>query len=214
VELLTAILFVIVARQFGVSWYTLKFCVFCFLLLGLIFMDAETGLLPAEFTYTGIVLGLASSWVAPVGSEATKFLLALWNAGTALSAKQLSLLDAVMASLFGAAFFYLFWAVYYLVRHRSGMGFGDFALASMCGAFLGLKLVLFALFVAPLLGTVISLLWLAASRRSGAPEPPDTQQRGSILLRQVPFGVYLGVSALLALFFGERAWGAYLAWFA
>ncbi len=58
VELLTAVLFVASFEKFSLNPALLKFCVFSFLLVGLIFMDAETGLLPAEFTYTGISLGV------------------------------------------------------------------------------------------------------------------------------------------------------------
>jgi len=47
VELLTGLLFVACYASFGVSGMTCKGCVLCFLLVGLIFMDAETGLLPA-----------------------------------------------------------------------------------------------------------------------------------------------------------------------
>ena len=46
VELLTGVLFAACYVWFGPTWLTLKFCVFSFLILGLIFMDAETGLLP------------------------------------------------------------------------------------------------------------------------------------------------------------------------
>src|SRR4051812_15810831 len=54
VELLTAALFVACLWKFGLTLLLLKFAVFSFLLVGLIFMDAETGLLPREFTWTGI----------------------------------------------------------------------------------------------------------------------------------------------------------------
>ena len=53
VELLTAVLFTACYGSFGSTLVTVKLCIFCFLLVGLIFMDAETGLLPREFTYTG-----------------------------------------------------------------------------------------------------------------------------------------------------------------
>ena len=65
-ELLTAILCVACYVAFGFTWLTLKSCIFCFLIVGLIFMDAETGLLPHEFTYSGIGIGLALAWFASV----------------------------------------------------------------------------------------------------------------------------------------------------
>jgi leader peptidase (prepilin peptidase) / N-methyltransferase len=42
---------------FGLTLATLKYCVFGFLLLGLIFTDAETKLLPDKLTLPGLALG-------------------------------------------------------------------------------------------------------------------------------------------------------------
>ena len=46
VEVLTAVLFLACSWYFGATLATLKYCVLAFLLLGLIFTDAETKLLP------------------------------------------------------------------------------------------------------------------------------------------------------------------------
>ena len=126
-------------------------------------MDAETGLLPREFTYSGIVLGLALSWFAPTDSTATQFFLRVYGA-------QLPSACATRAARFrhrclvGAGFFYLAWALYYLLRKRHGMGFGDIALMAMVGGFLGLKLTLLVIFSAPLAGTVYAAFLLLAGR--------------------------------------------------
>ena len=191
VELLTAILFAMCGVWFGVSWLAIRFCIFCFLVVGLIFMDAETGLLPRAFTYSGIALGIATSGLAPLDSSGSGVLLRLY--GIQLPTAALAVVDSVLGALVGAAFFYLAWALYYLVRHRHGLGFGDIALIAMCGAFLGLKLTLFVLFSGPVLGVMYAIVWLARS--------PGRKQNW--LASEVPFGVFLGVSALLAVFFGE-----------
>ena len=49
----------------------------------------------------------------------------------------------------GAGFFYFAWALYYLVRKQHGLGFGDIALMGMSGAFLGLKLIVLVIALAP-----------------------------------------------------------------
>ena len=210
VELLTGILFVAVYVHFGPTWLTVKLCLFCWLVVGLIFMDAETGLLPREFTYSGIVLGLALAWAAPVDSAGTRFLLSLWNAGGSLSVQQMSLLDAGAAALSGACVFYLIWGLYYLVRRRHGIGFGDLALIAMCGAFLGMKLMLFVIFTATLSATICAVL-LLGRRRSGTDHDADQE---SLLMTEIPFGAFLGACSLLAIFAGESAWQAYLNWIA
>jgi leader peptidase (prepilin peptidase)/N-methyltransferase len=213
VELLTAVLFTACYVCFGPALLTLKFCIFCFLLVGLIFMDAETGLLPREFTYSGIVLGLVLSWFAPTDSTATQFILRVYGARIP-GAAQLALLDSVIAALVGAGLFYLAWALYYLVRKRHGVGFGDIALAAMVGTFLGLKLTLFVIFTAPLAGTVYAA-FLLAKRSHQMPETGAAQSsKGETFLAQeMPFGVFLGACSVVAVFFGESVWRWYLNFF-
>src|ERR1043165_9698463 len=64
VELLTGCLFLACYWRFDLSIYTLKYCVFSFLIIGLIFTDAEWKLLPDAFTLPGFAIGLAFSFVA------------------------------------------------------------------------------------------------------------------------------------------------------
>src|SRR3974377_893535 len=58
VELLTGLLFVACYSAFGWTLSTFKFCIFSFLLLGLIFTDAEHKLLPDALTLSGVAVGL------------------------------------------------------------------------------------------------------------------------------------------------------------
>jgi leader peptidase (prepilin peptidase)/N-methyltransferase len=215
VELLTAVLFVACFATFGLSMTSLKFASFSFLLIGLIYMDSETGLLPAEFTYPGIALGLLFAWFAPGDSSATDFLLRIIGFHPVLGVRQFSLVDAVVAALFSAVFFYSIWAVYYLVRKRHGMGFGDIALIAMCGAFLGLKLTIFVLFLAPVLGAVYSIVLLVANASASGMQASEVTRLTThqmLRMREIPFGVFLGACSLIAVFWGESAWSLYLAW--
>jgi prepilin signal peptidase PulO-like enzyme (type II secretory pathway) len=86
----------------------------------------------------------------------------------------------------------------------------------MCGAFLGLKLTLFVLFAAPILGALYAVGWMGINAmRSREPAMSgETHLSTAEMLRsgEVPFGVFLGASALLAVVWGERAWDLYLAW--
>ena len=209
VELLTAILFTACYVWFGPTWPTVKFCIFSSLLVGLLFMDAETGLLPREFTYSGIVLGLAFSCIAPADSSGTQFFLHAY--GAHLSSVQISFLDSIAGALLGAGFFFVASGLYFLLRKRQGMGTGDFALIAMSGAFLGLKLTLLVIFLAPILSTVYALVWMACHATGAG------SGRASIseMLRswEIPFGVFISVSSLAAAFFGEAAWHWYLSSF-
>jgi leader peptidase (prepilin peptidase)/N-methyltransferase len=217
VELLTAVLFVLSYGLFGLSWLTLKAVVFCFLLVGLIFMDAETGLLPHEFTYTGIVMALVFACLAPFDTRGTVFLLRVLGVGNIPDGWKVSLLDAVIGAAFGAAFFYLAWALYYLVRQRQGLGMGDVTFIAMIGVFLGLKLTVLVVFLSPILATVFALALLAGRNKrptaSSATEAAILQPSEGWLWQEIPFGVFLGMSGMLALFFGEPIWNAYLKMF-
>jgi len=209
VELLTASLFTACYVWFGPTRLTVKFCIFSFLLVGLLFMDSETGLLPREFTYPGIVLGLALSWIVPTDDSGTQFLFHAYDAH--LSIAKVSLLDSVIGALVGAGFFFVASGLHFLVRNRQGMGTGDFALIAMSGAFLGLKLTLFVIFLAPLIGTVYSLIRMV--RHAGDPGHARTPVREMLRSWEIPFGVFISVSSLAAAFFGEAAWRWYLGFF-
>lgn len=217
VELLTAILLVACYAFFGPTWLALKAAVFCFLVVGLIFMDAETGLLPHEFTYTGIFLGLAFAWLASFDASGTTFVLRAFGRRDLSPGLELWLLDAAIAAVFGAAFFYLAWALYYLARKREGIGFGDIAFIAMAGAFLGLKLTLLVVFLSPILATVFAFGWLFRDSSHGTvakgAEVPGSTAANSFFSRAVPFGVFLGTSSLVAMFCGERIWNWYLGMF-
>jgi leader peptidase (prepilin peptidase)/N-methyltransferase len=218
VELVTAILFVACYACFGFTWLTLKSCVFCFLIVGLIFMDAETGLLPHEFTYSGIGLGLAMAWISPIDPSGATFLFSALGLRGIPTGPALYVIDSVIGALFGAGFFYLTWALYYMIRRRSGMGFGDIALIAMVGAFLGLKLTLPVVFLGPIMASLFALVTLPVSQNTGdGLETDDPKSNASaavrFLSREVPFGVFLGASSLIALFLGKQIWSWYFSFF-
>lgn len=213
VELLTAVLFLACYFYFGIGWMTVKACVFCFLVVGLIFMDAETGYLPAEFTYPGILLGLLFAALAPSNASGLRFVLSAFERQITASGRLLSFIDAVSAAVLGAAFFYVAWAVYYLIRKRHGVGFGDIAMMAMIGAFLGLRLTVLVIFLAPILGTLYALFILVGPECQKAAQADGRLLSGGVLLHEVPFGIFLGVSALIALFFGAPIWNWYSGFF-
>jgi leader peptidase (prepilin peptidase) / N-methyltransferase len=224
IEVLTGILFLGCYAYAGLTLATLKYCVFGFLLLGLIFTDAETKLLPDKLTLPGIVLGLVFSLVVPVHDLASQFLPGMVNLPISedLAAPLLSLLDSLLGAALGASFIYGAGAVYLRWRGAEGMGFGDVKLMAMVGAFLGIKLTIFTIFTASLAGSLFGLstvlmVWIKRTRRfmRRFADLRSARQRGwqsaQMVYRhyQMPFGVFLGSMALLALFVGNRFLGWY-----
>lgn len=220
VELLTGALFLACYAHFGLTLATLKYCTLGFLLLGLIFTDAETHLLPDKMTLPGLALGLLFSLVVPVNDLASQLLpgLIALPVSSDVSAHLLSLADALLGTAVGASFVYGAGAIYLRARGVEGMGFGDVKLMAMIGAFLGLKLTIFTLFTASIAGSIVGIstvfvVWFKRTRRRMARQHETAREArrrawgsAAIALRhhQIPFGVFLGSMAMLAFFFGNR----------
>ena len=223
VEVLTASLFLGCYAHFGLTLATLKFCVFGFLLLGLIFTDAETKLLPDKLTLPGLALGLGFSLLVPVHDLASQFLPGMLNLPVSadLSTRLLSFVDSALGAALGASFIYGAGAAYLRWRGAEGMGFGDVKLMAMVGAFLGIKLTVLTIFAASLVGslfgvTTVLIVWIKRTHRfARLANVQAARRRGwqsaQMVYRhyQMPFGVFLGSMALLALFVGNR----FLSWY-
>ena len=224
IEVLTGVLFLACYWYFGLTLATLKYCVFGFLLLGLIFTDAETKLLPDKLTLPGIVLGLVFSLLVPVNDLASQFLPGIVDLpfSNDISMRLVSLLDSLLGAVVGASFIYGAGAIYLRWRHVEGMGFGDVKLMAMVGAFLGIKLTVFTIFTASVVGSLFGLItvfivWLKRTQRfmrrlaNARAARRRAWQSAQMVYRyyQIPFGVFLGSMAVLAFFFGNQ----FLRWY-
>jgi len=226
VEILTGLLFLGCYAHFGLTLATLKCMVLGFLLLGLIFTDAETKLLPDALTLPGLALGIGFSLLVPVNDLAAQIMpgLVRLQVSGEVSWRLWSVLDSLVGLAVGASFLYGAAAIYLRARGVEGMGFGDVKLMAMIGAFLGTRLTVLTIFAASLAGSLFGLstvlaVWLKRRRRMVARGNPSAEARrrawhsAVLALRfyEMPFGVFLGSMALLAFFFGNRVlhwyWG-------
>ena len=225
VELLTGCVFLVCYWHFGLSLATLKCAIFGFLLLGLIFTDAETRLLPDKMTLSGLVIGLIFSWFVPVNDLLSALLPGVLQVPVSLhfSYRLYSFLDATLAALIGASFLYGAGAIYLRARGVQGMGFGDVKLMAMMGSFVGLRLTILTIFAASLAGSAFGLstvlaVWVkrTARRKRAFHETSAVARKRAwpsamIALRryQMPFGVFLGTMGLGIFLFGQRLLGWY-----
>jgi leader peptidase (prepilin peptidase) / N-methyltransferase len=159
VELLIGILFLACYLHFGLSLAMLKCAVLGFLLVGLIFTDAETKLLPDAMTLPGIVIGIGFSLLVPVNDLASRIMPGLVSPTMRgqISWRMWSLADSLLGAAIGASFLYGAAAIYLRARGVEGMGFGDVKLMGMIGAFLGTKLTILTIFAASLAGSLFGL---------------------------------------------------------
>ncbi|MGD0823091.1 MAG: prepilin peptidase [Terriglobales bacterium] len=229
IELLTGLLFLGCFTHFGLTLSMLKCTVLGYLLLGLIFTDAETKLLPDALTLTGLALGIVFSLVVPVNDLASRIMPGLVSPAMrgAISWQWWSLADSLLGAAVGASFLYGAAAIYLRARGVEGMGFGDVKLMAMIGAFLGTRLTVLTIFAASLAGSLFGLstvlaVWMKRTRRNQAraaassahvssrPSAEDARRRAwqsaRLALRyyEMPFGVFLGSMGILSFLFGNR----------
>ncbi len=221
IELLTGVFFLLSFLRFGGSLEAVKWCVFSFLILGLIFTDADTKLLPDDLTLTGLGMGLVFSVVTRVDGFAAAWMPPLRVSAT-MYETLLSLANAVIGALVAAFFIWAMGEVWYRLRGIEAMGFGDVKLMAMVGAFLGLKLAMLTILLGSFSGSVFGFFLLqrryserhtalkALVARKQIVISPDkliarAQRSAGRALRflEIPFGVFLGMGALFAAFLGQ-----------
>jgi leader peptidase (prepilin peptidase)/N-methyltransferase len=99
------------------------------------------------------------------------------------------LVDSVLGAVLGGGLLYAVAFAYHAWTGREGMGGGDIKLLAMIGAFLGWRGVLVTLFLGSFTGALIGTGVILA--------------RGADARLPIPFGPFLALGGLCALFFGD-----------
>ncbi len=177
IELLSASLAIILAWQFGFTWQLLGALTLTWILLALSMIDFDHQLLPDSLTLPGLWLGLGVN---------------LFN-----------LYTNIETSVIGAIAGYLFlWSIYWifkLLTGKEGMGYGDFKLLALLGAWLGWQPLPSIILISSFLGALVGI--------------------SLIIIRQhdknvpIPFGPYLAFAGWIYLLWGEKLTQTYFTWF-
>lgn len=181
-ELATGVLFALGAAKFGWSVETFVYAAFFWVLVVLTVIDLDHKLLPNRIVYPSFVIGWAGLTAAAIVGDDT---------GRLVDA-------AVGAAIFGGLLFLVSF-VGEIVYKKTAMGLGDVKLAFVLGTFLGyarLALVPVGMFMSFLSGAVIGLIVIRAA--------------GGDRKMEVPFGPFLALGTVLALFVGEPLVDAYV----
>lgn len=175
-------------------------CVLIFLwcLVAMAILDAENLWLPDWIALPGIALGLLvssfSSAVLPSSDE-----LEIAHFGFLFSA-----LQTLLAILAAAALILFIRWIYWLVRHREGIGLGDAKLMALLAAWLGLPGALLAFGLGIVLGAVVSVALLALPSRPGSAR--------AWALKKLPLGTFLCIGGMVSSLWGSPLIAAYLRW--
>ena len=174
VELLCGLLSGYVAWHFGFSWQAGAMLLLTWGLLAMSMIDVDHKLLPDS-----IVLPLL--WVGLIVNDFGLFA---------------SLSDA----LWGAVAGYLaLWSVYWLfklVTGKEGMGYGDFKLLAMLGAWGGWQVLPLTILLSSVVGAVLGTILLRVQKADSG--------------TAIPFGPYLAIAGWIALLWGEQITASYL----
>ena len=129
--------------------------------------------------------------------------LPTWTSKAALGA----IAGSALAAGIAAGTLLLIAGLYWLVRRRVGMGFGDVKLLAMMGAWLGGPRTALALFLAVVGGAVYGVGLVLWQKRHAIRQGAEAIPAGQIA---IPFGTMLCAAGLYCVFLGERTVGWYL----
>ncbi|RMV96902.1 Type 4 prepilin-like protein leader peptide-processing enzyme [Pseudomonas amygdali pv. tabaci] len=174
VELTCAVLSAYVAWHFGFGWQAAAMLVLSWGLLAMSLIDADHQLLPDSLVLPLLWLGL------------------IVNA--------FGLFTSLNDALWGAVAGYLaLWSVFWLfklVTGKEGMGYGDFKLLAMLGAWGGWQILPLTILLSSLVGAVLGVIMMRVRRvESGTP---------------IPFGPYLAIAGWIALLWGGQITDSYM----
>lgn len=174
VELACGLFSAVIAWQFGVSWEALAMLVLTWGLLSMSLIDADHQILPDVLVLPLLWLGL---------------ILNSFGLFTSLS-------DALWGAVIGyMSLWSIFW-LFKLITGKEGMGYGDFKLLALIGAWGGWQVLPLTILLSSVLGAVIGIVILRL-QRNGYSNP-------------IPFGPYLAAAGWVALIWGEQITSSYL----
>lgn len=174
IETLTAILSGVTAAHFGPTFTGLAAIVLVWVLIALAFIDYDHQILPDAITLPVLWLGL------------------LVNTQQLFS----SLESAIFGAVAGYVSLWMVYQLFKLVTKKEGMGFGDFKLFALFGAWLGWQMLPLVILLSSVTGAVLGLAMIVILGR-------DKQL-------PIPFGPFLCIAGWISLLWGEQIVSSYL----
>ena len=174
VELACGVLSAFIAWHYGFGWQAGAMLLLTWGLLAMSMIDVDHQLLPDALVLPLLWLGLIVN--------------------------HFGLFTSLGDALWGAVFGYLsLWSVYWLfklITGKEGMGYGDFKLLAMLGAWGGWQVLPLTILFSSLVGAVLGVIML--------------HLRNAETSTPIPFGPYLAIAGWIALLWGDQITATYL----
>lgn len=187
VELVNALFYVLITREFGAGGESALLMLFCSALIVITFIDLDYQIIPDIITLPGILIGVSiAPFFMPVLNEPLPFNLGHYipNAWPFL----ISFLNSIIGVLCGGLPLLIIGWLWEKLRHVEAMGGGDIKLMGMVGSFLGWKGALLTIMLGALAGSVIGIALIMLKRHK--------------MSKLIPFGPFLAFGAVAAAFYG------------
>lgn len=174
-EFLTAIVSVLVIYKLGISWSSLGLLVLTWGLIALSFIDYDHQLLPDNITLPLLWLGLV---------------FAVFEAGI------IDIKSAVVGAMVGYLSLWLVFQLFRLATGKEGMGYGDFKLLALLGAWLGWQQLPLIILLASLVGAIVGILNIVIRKQDKS--------------KPIPFGPFLCTAGYIAMLWGNQITKSYM----
>lgn len=168
VELFTAILTGLVAYKYGFGLQAFAAILLTWSLIALAVIDFNTTLLPDNITLPFLWFGILVNYFGIF----------------------CSLQDSVMGAIVGYMSLWLVFHIFKLITGKDGMGFGDFKLLALLGAWLGWQYILPIILISSVVGSIIGIFLIVTKLL-----PRD---------KPTPFGPYLALGGIICLLLGSQ----------
>ncbi|WP_397451356.1 prepilin peptidase [Pseudomonas sp. NA-150] len=174
VELACGLLSAFIAWHFGFGWPAAAMLVLAWGLLAMSLIDADHQLLPDALVLPLLWMGL------------------IVNAFGLFT----NLHDALWGAVAGYMSLWLVFWLFKLVTGKEGMGYGDFKLLAMLGAWGGWQILPLTVLLSSLVGAVLGVIML--------------KLRNAETSTPIPFGPYLAIAGWIALLWGDQITTSYM----
>jgi leader peptidase (prepilin peptidase)/N-methyltransferase len=181
VEAMTAIMTAIVAWRFGFGWESAAAIVLTWALIAISVIDIDHQIIPDSISLPFLWIGLILSLVNPAAG------------GNVLFVEPKT---AIVGALAGYLSLWSVYQLFLIMTGKEGMGYGDFKLLAMLGAWLGWQMLPLIILLSAVVGAAVGITMIIV-RRHDRHIP-------------IPFGPYLAAAGWIAMLWGEQIVSSYL----